>query len=109
MAGASGFGVVAVVTAFLFQLFGAFQTRENFVVTFGPKAGAPPSGVTLLETYARLGMINQLSTLFEEGQRWGAHVLEQHLAYPILAYFRSTHDFQSWIGVWADCSTPRRC
>jgi hypothetical protein len=99
VAGASGFGVVAVVTAFLFQLFGAFQQRENFVVTFGPKAGAPPSGVTLLENYARLGILGDLSGLFEGGQRWAAHVLEQHLAYPILAYFRSTHDYESWVGV----------
>jgi hypothetical protein len=99
IAGASGFGVVAVATAFLFQLFGAFQTRENFVVTFGAKAGSPPSGVTLLETYARLGIVPDLASLFEDGQRWAAHVLEQHLAYPILAYFRSTHDYESWVGV----------
>jgi hypothetical protein len=99
IAGASGFGVVAVSTAFLFQLFGSFQQRENFVVTFGAKAGSPPSGVTLLETHARLGMIAALPGLFENAQRWGALVLEQHLAYPILAYFRSTHDYESWLGV----------
>jgi hypothetical protein len=99
VAGASGFGVVAVSTAFLFQLFGSFQQRENFVVTFGTKAGSPPSGVTLLETHARLGMVAGLPALFEDGQRWGALVLEQHLAYPILAFFRSTHDYESWVGV----------
>src|SRR5262249_31001105 len=70
LTGASGFATVAVVTAFLFLLFGAFQERENFVVTFGTRAGAPPSGVTLLETYSRLGMINDLGAIFEDGQRW---------------------------------------
>lgn len=33
LAGASGFSVVAIVTAFLFAVFGSFQARENFVVT----------------------------------------------------------------------------
>jgi hypothetical protein len=98
VAGASGFGVVAVVTAFLFQIFGAFAQREVFVVTFGTRAGAPPSGVTLLETYARLGMVARLPDIFEEGLRWCAQTLEGHLSYPILGYFRSTHDYESWIG-----------
>ena len=29
--------------------------------------------------------------------RWTATVLESHLAYPILGYFRSSHDSESWI------------
>ncbi|MDQ2909131.1 MAG: potassium channel family protein [Candidatus Eremiobacteraeota bacterium] len=97
-AGASGLGTVAVTTAFLFSVFGAFGRREVFVVSFGARAGAPPSGVTLLETYATLGMRADLSTIFEEGQRWAADVLESHLAFPILAYFRSSHDYESWVG-----------
>ncbi len=97
-AGASGFGTVAVVTAFLFSLFGAFSRREVFVILFGARAGAPPSGVTLLETYARLGMRADLPDIFKEGQHWAADVLESHLAYPILAYFRSPHDYESWVG-----------
>jgi hypothetical protein len=84
----------------LFSILGAFSARENFVVTFGVRGGAPPSGVTLLETYARLGMTPaDLDQVFEEGLRWSAAVLESHLAYPILAYFRSSHDYESWVGV----------
>jgi hypothetical protein len=99
VAGGNGFAVVAIVTSFLFSIFGAFATRENFVVTLGTRAGAPPSGVTLLETYARLGLTSgDLDQVFEEGLRWSAAVLESHLAYPILAYFRSSHDYESWVG-----------
>lgn len=97
-AGGNGFAVVAILTTFLFSIFGAFAARENFVVTFGTRAGAPPSGVTLLETYARLGLMADLDDVFEEGIRWSASVLETHLAYPMLAYFRSSHDNESWIG-----------
>jgi len=98
LAGASGFATVATVTTFLFSIFGAFAARENFVVTFGTRAGAPPSGVTLLETYARFGIMADLDAVFEEGVRWSAAILESHLAYPILAYFRSSHDYESWVG-----------
>ena len=50
--GAAGLGVFAVTTAFLFSLFGSFQSREAYVVAFGARAGSPASAVTLLETYA---------------------------------------------------------
>jgi len=108
LAGASGFATVAIVTTFLFSVFGAFGARENFVVTFATRAGAPPSGVTLLETYSRFGLMDDLDDVFEDGLRWSASVLESHLAYPILAYFRSSHEHESWIaalGALLDAST----
>ena len=110
LAGASGFSIVAILTAFLFSVFGSFAARENFVVTLGTRAGSPPSGVTLLERYAKLGIFDDLDDVFEEGMRWSAAVLENHLAYPILAYFRSSHDSESWIaalGALLDASTLR--
>jgi hypothetical protein len=33
-----------------------------------------------------------------DGQRWSAVVMESHLAYPVLAFFRSSHDYESWVG-----------
>ncbi|MEO6914002.1 MAG: potassium channel family protein [Candidatus Baltobacteraceae bacterium] len=97
-AGASGLGVVAVVTAYLFAIFGAFQRRETFVVTVGARAGAPPSGTGLLAIHALFQMQDDLSELFHEGQSWSAEVMESILAYPILALFRSSHDYESWVG-----------
>jgi len=73
-------------------------------------AGAPPpSGVTLLETYA-LGRHPETICRwsFAKWQAWSAEVLDSHLAYPILAYFRSSHDNDSWIsslGAVMDAST----
>ena len=32
-----------------------------------------------------------------EGERWAAELLESHLSYPILAYYRSQHQEQSWL------------
>ena len=97
-AGASGFGVISTTTAYLFAIFGAFQTREQFVVTVGARAGSPPSGVELLEIAQLTETVGDLSQLMRESQRWAATLMETHLAYPVLAYFRSSHDYESWVG-----------
>jgi hypothetical protein len=96
-AGATGLAMFALVITFLFSLFGAFQRREAAVVMLESGAGAPPSGVTLLETYALAGIQEDLKLVFQRWQEWSAEVLDSHLAYPVLAYFRSSHDNDSWI------------
>ena len=98
-AGASGLGAFAIITAFLFPIFGSYQRREAFVVMFTNRAGAPPSGLDLIETHARDHMLDDLHATLRSSELWLAEVLETHLAYPILAYFRSTHDDISWIAV----------
>lgn len=97
LAAVIGLGTAAMVITLLFSLYAHFQAREATVVTLDARAGAPPSGVTLLETYGRLDMTDQLTELFTEWERWSARVLDTHLAYPILAYFRSSHDNESWL------------
>ena len=97
VAAATGLGMFALVITFLFTLYGSFQRREVAVVVLEAGAGAPPSGVTLLETYAVAGILGDLSQVFRDWQAWAAEVLDSHLAYPILAYFRSSHDNDSWI------------
>lgn len=96
-AAASGLAVVALVLSLLFNLHSAFQRREVLVLSLDARAGAPPSGVTLLETYARLGMLDQLPACFAAWETWAAEVLESHRAYPILPYFRSSHENESWV------------
>jgi hypothetical protein len=97
-AGASGFGIISTTTAYLFAIFGAFQNREQFVVTVGARAGAPPSGVGLLTIAAHAGVTKDLPVLMRSAEAWCAMLMETHLAYPILAYFRSSHDYESWVG-----------
>ncbi|HEU4752239.1 MAG TPA: potassium channel family protein, partial [Armatimonadota bacterium] len=63
-ASASGLAVVALVLSLLFNLHAAFQRRETLVLTLDARGGAPPSGVTLLETYARYEMLDQLPAFF---------------------------------------------
>ena len=96
-AGATGLGVLALVVTFMFSLYGAFQRREVAVVTLEAGAVAPPSGVTLRETYAHAGIVGELADLFRRWQGAAAEILDGHLSYPVLAYFRSSHDNDSWV------------
>jgi hypothetical protein len=108
VAAATGLGLFALCITLLFTLYGSFQRREVAVVVLEAGAGAPPSGVTLLETYAVAGILDDLPGVFRDWQSWAAEVLDSHLAYPVLAYFRSSHDNDSWIsslGAVMDAST----
>jgi hypothetical protein len=96
-AAASGLGIVALVVTFLFSLYGSYQRREVPVVTLQAKAGVPPSAIVLLESLARLDLGDRLPDFFADWERWAAEVLDSHVAYPLLGYFRSSHDNLSWI------------
>lgn len=98
LAGLAGLSFLSIMTAFLFATFGSFQQRETFVVTVGARAGTPPSGVNLLAIAGYSLTQEDLPQLMLDAQRWAAAVMESHLAYPMLAYFRSSHDDQSWVG-----------
>jgi hypothetical protein len=107
-AAALGLGTFAIVTAFLFSIFAAFQRREAFIVNMRERTGAPPSGVDFLIRHVELEMLDDLTATFGRAEAWIADIMETHLAYPVLAYFRSTHDYQSWvgtIGAFLDAST----
>jgi hypothetical protein len=94
---ATGVILVALVISLLFSLYQSFQSREERVVTLDALAGAPPSGLQILETLAIDRMPHRLEETFSEWRQWSASVLESHLAYPILFYFRSSHDNEAWL------------
>lgn len=72
----TGIGIVALVITFLFTLFGAYQRRETLVISLSARAGAPPSGLVLLETYAKLAMVPELALVFAAWETWSAEVLD---------------------------------
>lgn len=92
---ATGVALIALVISLLFSLYGSFQQREELVVTLDALAGAPPSGLQILETAVRVPAV--LLDTFDDWRRWSASVLESHLAYPILVFFRSSHDNEAWV------------
>jgi hypothetical protein len=94
---ATGVALAAFAITLLFSLYESFRAREEMVIALDAMAGAPPSGVQILETVAELRMRHELKETFNEWRKWSAMVLESHLAYPLLVYFRSTHDNEAWV------------
>jgi hypothetical protein len=94
---ATGVVLAALAITLLFSLYESFRTREELVVSLDALAGAPPTAVQLLETTAKHHMRPPLDDTFDDWRKWSAMVLESHLAYPLLVYFRSSHDNEAWI------------
>jgi len=94
---ATGVILGALAITLLFSLYESFQRREELVVTLDAFAGAPPSGVQMLETASSHGMPEELVKTFDDWRQWAAAVLESHLAYPMLVFFRSSHDNEAWL------------
>ena len=107
IAAISGLGTVALVVTFLFSLYASYQRREVRVVTLQSAAGAPPSAVALLELYARLDLLERLPQLFRDWEGWAAEVLDSHVAYPLLGFFRRATTTCPGSAPWGRSSMPR--
>ena len=92
-----GFGVLAIVIGYLPVLYGAFSRREINVALLDARAGSPPSAVELLCRHAHAECLDNLEGLLADWERWSAELLESHLSYPVLSYYRSQHNNQSWL------------
>jgi hypothetical protein len=92
-----GFGVLAIVIGYLPVLYQAFSRRESNISLLDARAGTPPTAAELLRRHGRGGGIHELVKLLEEWERWAADLMESHLSYPVLCFFRSQHDNQSWL------------
>src|SRR2546429_768532 len=90
-----GFGFLALVIGYLPVLYQSFSRRELNITLLDARAGSPPSAEELLRGVG--ADHEELAALLAEWERWGAEVLESHLSYPVLSYYRSQHDNQSWL------------
>lgn len=94
---ANGFGLIAIVVSYLPVLYQAFSRRETSISLLDARAGSPSSAVELLRRHRAENGFDELKNLLTEWERWSAELLESHLSYPVLCYFRSQHDNQSWL------------
>lgn len=93
-----GLGFVAMVISYFPVLYAAFSRREVSISLLDARAGSPPTAVELLRRHSFDGGNAALIVLLEEWERWSAELLESHISYPPLCYFRSQHTHQSWLG-----------
>lgn len=94
---ASGFAVLFIAIGYLPALFQAFSRREVAVSQLDPRAGSPPSAGALLVRSGERGGWQDLDAYLAEWETWSAELMETHLSYPILAYYRSQHVNQNWL------------
>ena len=92
-----GFGFLAAVIGYLPFIYGSFSRREVNISLLDARAGTPPTAGELLRRHAYPGGGEALRLLFKDWEFWAAELMESHLSYPVLSYFRSQHDNQSWI------------
>jgi len=93
-----GFGFLALVIGYLPVLNQSFSRREVNISLLDARAGSPPTAGEMLRRHSHDRGMEDLQQLFHEWERWSADLLESHLSYPVLAYFRSHHDNLSWLG-----------
>jgi hypothetical protein len=94
---ACGFAVLFIAIGYLPALFQAFSRREVAISQLDPRAGSPPSAGALIERSAALGGWESLDAYLGEWEQWSAELMETHLSYPSLAYYRSQHLNQNWL------------
>jgi hypothetical protein len=96
----TGLGFIAVVIGYLPVLYQLFSRREAAGIRLDGRAGSPPTALGLLQRHSGEDGPGQIGTLLREWETWGSELLESHLSYPMLAYYRSQHNDQSGWRRW---------
>lgn len=92
-----GFGFLALIIGYVPIIYQAFSRREISISLLDARAGSPSSATELLRRSYRDRKIEELIQFMREWERWCAELLESHLSYPVLTYYRSQHERQSWL------------
>src|SRR5271155_854876 len=97
-----GFAFLGVVIGYLPVVYASFSRREIQISMLDARAGSPPTASELLVRLAGTAenpMIDQLvlDGCLRDWERWAGELLESHISYPVLSFFRSQHSNQSWL------------
>ena len=98
-----GFAFLGVVIGYIPVVYASFSRREIQISMLDARAGSPPSAAELLVRLAGRSEdpgVDQkvLDEVLREWERWAGELLESHISYPVLSFFRSQHSNQSWLG-----------
>ncbi len=93
-----GLGFLALIIGYLPALNQSFSRRETNISMLDERAGSPSTASEMILRNVVEGSTDELQRLLAEWEQWSAELLESHLSYPFLAYFRSHHENQSWLG-----------
>lgn len=97
MEAGTGLGFIALVIGYVPVLYSSFSQREILVALLDARAGSPPTAVELLLRHDFPEGPEAMRALLVQWEGWSAELLETHISYPLLCYYRSQHDNQSWL------------
>jgi hypothetical protein len=92
-----GLGFLALIVGYLPALNQSFARREETISLLDARAGSPPTAMEMLCRHSQDNGLQELERFLNLWERWSSELLESHLSYPVLAYFRSQHDNESWL------------
>jgi len=95
--GGTGFGFLALVISYLPVIYQAFSRRETNISLLDARAGSPSTAFELLRRHGLAHRLGDLPQYLHDWEHWAADLMESHLSYPVLGYYRSQHDNQSWL------------
>jgi Ion channel len=96
-----GLGFLALILSYLPVIYQAFSRREVNIVLLDARAGSPPTAAELLRRHAGPRGLDALQQLLHDWERSAADILESHISYPAVCYFRSQHANESWLAALA--------
>jgi hypothetical protein len=97
----TGFGFMAIMIGYLPVLYQAFSARERAINLLDARAGSPPTCSELLRRSGAPEDWFEIHRYLSEWEAWSAELLESHLSFPVLSYYRSQHGNQSWLAALA--------
>jgi hypothetical protein len=97
----TGFAFLAIVIAYFPVLYQSFSRREVQLTLLDAWAGSPPAAAEVLRRLAARNEMGALQTFLKDWEYWCSELLESHISYPSVAFFRSQHQRQSWVSALA--------
>jgi Ion channel len=93
-----GFGFLGTVIGYLPTIYSSFSRREVQISLLDIHAGSPPTATEFLTRLGNSPQQRLLDQVLRDWERSASEVLESHISYPPLVFFRSQHINQSWLG-----------
>ena len=94
---ATGVGVLFIVIGYMPAVYTGFSRRETAVSQLATRGGSPPAAGTLIHRAAGREHWRELERDLQSWEEWAADLMETHLSYPLLAFYRSQHVNQNWL------------
>jgi hypothetical protein len=92
-----GLGFLALILSFYTVLYSAFSRRENMIMELDARAGSQPRAVEMMVRYGEAGVHDRLAMSLRDWEKWCSELMESFMSFPIVAYYRSHHQDQSWL------------